>query len=438
MAKWVRHAGRPTGRAGAEALADLVDVTITAAASGDYLRHNGTAWVDVDAAQLVTDINALLVHNTLSGLTTGDPHTQYPLLAGRSGGQTLKGGTGSGDDLTLHTTDNGTKGDFVFEDAFKIAVQNTVPSAYAHASASGQYVYMRGQDAAVGSGSSGGRLYYIAGNGDGAGVDGLFGVGDPTFTGVLELSHNGTDGVIATSTGDLILSPSTGFVGVGQTNPTNVLDALSTGTALLRCQSSSAGSLGPVATFYHNSASPAAADNVTQFVFQAKDNGGTFRQIARIAIIFDDVTSTTMDSSMQFSTQDNVNAGNHGTNATLTSLGVWTDASAEEGKTFEGEIPDLLTKILQLPVQKYRSSRVAGAKVAAAERHYSPSAEAFWDLFALGHDPRKVHRDQDGGTFKRAGIAPKDLAGVALGGLQKIIPMIEDLLVRVTALEGAA
>ena len=42
--------------------------------------------------------------------STGDPHTQYALLAGRSGGQTLIGGTGSGDDLVLKSSSNATPG----------------------------------------------------------------------------------------------------------------------------------------------------------------------------------------------------------------------------------------------------------------------------------------------------------------------------------------
>lgn len=43
-----------------------------------------------------------------------DPHTQYALLAGRSGGQTLYGGTASGNNLTLHSTSNATKGSIFF------------------------------------------------------------------------------------------------------------------------------------------------------------------------------------------------------------------------------------------------------------------------------------------------------------------------------------
>lgn len=39
-----------------------------------------------------------------------DPHTGYALLVGRSGGQTLIGGTAAGNNLVLQTTSNGTKG----------------------------------------------------------------------------------------------------------------------------------------------------------------------------------------------------------------------------------------------------------------------------------------------------------------------------------------
>lgn len=51
-------------------------------------------------------------HSTLGGLTTGDAgHTQFALLAGRSGGQTLNGDTAASGDLLLVSTANATKGD---------------------------------------------------------------------------------------------------------------------------------------------------------------------------------------------------------------------------------------------------------------------------------------------------------------------------------------
>lgn len=54
-------------------------------------------------------------HGALTGLGDDD-HTQYFLLAGRSGGQIATGGTGSGDDLVLRSTTNATKGDVFIND----------------------------------------------------------------------------------------------------------------------------------------------------------------------------------------------------------------------------------------------------------------------------------------------------------------------------------
>lgn len=60
--------------------------------------------IDIDVSE------ANLVHNSIGGLTTGDPHTQYALLAGRSGGQTLIGGTAASNNLVLTSTSHATKG----------------------------------------------------------------------------------------------------------------------------------------------------------------------------------------------------------------------------------------------------------------------------------------------------------------------------------------
>ena len=51
-------------------------------------------------------------HGELSGLADDD-HSQYALLLGRSGGQHLNGGMGTGDDLTLESTSHATKGDLL-------------------------------------------------------------------------------------------------------------------------------------------------------------------------------------------------------------------------------------------------------------------------------------------------------------------------------------
>jgi hypothetical protein len=55
----------------------------------------------------------ILDHSKLGGLGN-DNHLQYALLAGRSGGQLIIGGTGSGEDLFLSSTSHGVKGQIYF------------------------------------------------------------------------------------------------------------------------------------------------------------------------------------------------------------------------------------------------------------------------------------------------------------------------------------
>jgi len=74
-------------------------------ASGEFLQTNGSGVLDW-AAPASGD------HGGLSGLADDD-HGQYALLAGRSGGQTLTGGTAASNNLTLESTSNATKGDIL-------------------------------------------------------------------------------------------------------------------------------------------------------------------------------------------------------------------------------------------------------------------------------------------------------------------------------------
>lgn len=63
--------------------------------------------VTASAAGGVTD------HGNLTGLSDDD-HTQYAMLAGRAGGQSVVGGTASGEDLAFSSTSHATKGSFTF------------------------------------------------------------------------------------------------------------------------------------------------------------------------------------------------------------------------------------------------------------------------------------------------------------------------------------
>jgi len=73
-------------------------------------------------------------HGSLSVLLDDD-HTQYVLLAGRSGGQTLNGDTDSGGNLTLTSTFDATKGKIYFgtnawydEAAFSFNIESPTPT----------------------------------------------------------------------------------------------------------------------------------------------------------------------------------------------------------------------------------------------------------------------------------------------------------------------
>jgi hypothetical protein len=80
-----------------------------------FKKSDGTATAVQSTFTTTFSASGVTDHGSLAGLSDDD-HTQYALLAGRAGGQQLIGGTGSGDDLTLDTTSNATKGDYIFTD----------------------------------------------------------------------------------------------------------------------------------------------------------------------------------------------------------------------------------------------------------------------------------------------------------------------------------
>ena len=123
---------------------------------------------------------------------------------------------------------------------------------------------------------------------------------------------------------------------------------------------------------------------------------------------------------MSFTVMNAVNAGDAATVASLSSLGAWTDACAAAGKEFEGDIDNVLTKLRSLSFGIYHGRHVPHEKLASAERHYSSTAEDFYEVFKLGTDPART---------KAPGIAPKDVAWLAV----KAVLELED---RVALLEA--
>ena len=72
-------------------------LTVYLADENVYLLYDGAAWVLMGVGLTGGD------HGALTGLADDD-HTQYPLLAGRAGGQAIVGGPGATDDLNLSST----------------------------------------------------------------------------------------------------------------------------------------------------------------------------------------------------------------------------------------------------------------------------------------------------------------------------------------------
>jgi hypothetical protein len=97
--------GYVTGYVGAYVLAGDVDGDVD---SNDL--DEAAVESEIEGVLDLADLQGSLDHGSkLSGLTDDD-HTQYALLAGRAGGQTLSGGSASGEDITIKGSSHATNG----------------------------------------------------------------------------------------------------------------------------------------------------------------------------------------------------------------------------------------------------------------------------------------------------------------------------------------
>ena len=202
---------------------------------------------------------------------------------------------------------------------------------------------------------------------------------------------------------------------------------------MINLNSTEGGNVGAIIVAQHNSGTPANNDRPFRFIVHADDSGATSRLVGIMGSKFDDVTSTSMDSSWEFSVMDNVNADAVNLTATLTSLGVWTDApSFGERKEPERELTtkSVLNKVRVLDVYRFRGK--GSLDIIDVERHISPTADAFYNAFKTGKDPRVLNSE----GIPQYGIAARDVAGVALMAIQELIKENDKLKERLDILES--
>jgi len=101
-----------------EAAQDAVGSALVDSATVDFTYNDGANTITAAVIQSGID------HGSISGLSDDD-HSQYALLAGRSGGQIVNGDTASAGNLELHSTANATKGKILLGSSVAVDEANT-------------------------------------------------------------------------------------------------------------------------------------------------------------------------------------------------------------------------------------------------------------------------------------------------------------------------
>ena len=227
-----------------------------------------------------------------------------------------------------------------------------------------------------------------------------------------------------------------GYVGIGTTAPDRALVIKDSNPEMFLVHGTGGGVTGTSINSYMESSSPANGDFAGQYAVNYKDQAGNGVTVGSLGWFVTNICCSQKTSCMRFITYNSTNY----CAAYLSSTGVWTDNSAAAGKEYIGtrqEIwPDgVLSKIKTLNVSKYHAAGEPEDKP-ITETHVSPTAEDFWDAFDVGIDPYAEVLDKEGNNTGSPVLAAKDLAGMALVGIQELLERIESLETEVATLKG--
>lgn len=101
-----------------EAVQDAVGNILTDTSTVNFTYNDAGDQITADVIQSGID------HGSIGGLADDD-HAQYALLAGRTGGQNLRGGSASAENLTISSTSNSTKGSILIGAVAAVDEANT-------------------------------------------------------------------------------------------------------------------------------------------------------------------------------------------------------------------------------------------------------------------------------------------------------------------------
>jgi hypothetical protein len=191
----------------------------------------------------------------------------------------------------------------------------------------------------------------------------------------------------------LVTIEDSGQVGIGTTEPNNMLHVESSGNTLMELESTGTGSTTQAGIIYRNPndnwyAGLRGGDN--DFIFF---NGGVYLTIEDTGDI--GIRDTTPDFSLQVGT-----SSSNGNGAHVTDGGVWTNGSSREWKTNFRELNprEILERLMTLQITRWEY------KDNDEGDHIGPTAEDFRSVFGLGHSEQY--------------IATVDIDGVALAAIQ--------------------